>query len=261
MNVTSRTWLAGTVALATLFAAIFYARDAQTRVASEVLAIEERSGGYVESSRTEPSPKAKLYWADAEAGVIRRCDLGGGMVETVIDALGIPYGIAFDGDTQELLWTDAGGERVQKLALAGGEARTLAVAFEEPYAIDISTENELVYYAAVGPVVYLNRLNQTTGEEINEPLATLSDTETIHGLALDAEKGVLYIGDANGRMTRGLHLKTLEMRALANTETEMPPGQTPKGAVLEPSIGASIDSTTSTTGSPTASISASVDAR
>ena len=233
MNGMSRTWLAGAIALATLLAAVFYARDAQTRVASEVLAIEERDGGYVESSRTAPSPDARLYWADAEAGVIRRCALGGGPVETVVDSLGIPYGIAFDGDTQELLWTDAGGERVQKLALAGGETRNLVAAFEEPYAIDISTESELMYYAAVGPIVYRNRLNQATGEETNEPLLTLKDTETIHGLALDAERGVLYVGDANGRMTRGLQLKTLELRALANTETEMPPGQTPKGAILD----------------------------
>lgn len=259
MNGMSRAWLAGALALATLLAAVFYARDAETRVASEVLAIEERDGGYAESSRTEPSPKAKLYWADAEAGVIRRCDLSGGAVETVIDSLGIPYGIAFDGDTQELLWTDAGAERVQKLALAGGETRTLTAAFEEPYAIDISTENELAYYAAVGSVVYLNRLNQATGEESNEPLLTLGDTETIHGLALDAEKGVLYIGDANGRMTRGVHLKTMEMRALANTETEMPPGQTPKGAILESTIDSTANSPTNS--SELASVPTSVGAR
>lgn len=252
MNLTPRAWLAGAVAIATLFAAVFYARDAQTRVASEVLAIEERAGAYAESSRTAPSPDAKLYWADAEAGVIRRCALEGGPVETVIDAIGIPYGIAFDGETQDLLWTDAGGEKVQKYAFGSRETRTLAAAFEEPYAIDISTENEIAYYAAVGPVVYLNRIDQATGKEHNEPLLTLADTDTIHGLAFDSEKGVLYIGDANGRMTRGLHLKTLELHALANTETEMPPGQAPKGAILDSTAAAStaIDSTAATSPEP-----------
>ncbi|TXI49684.1 MAG: hypothetical protein E6Q50_07455 [Lysobacter sp.] len=234
MNVMSKAWPVAALALAALSAAALYPRDAETRVASETLALELQSGVYVESSRTSPSPDAELYWADAEAGVVRRCPAAGGAVETVIDSLGIPYGVAFDGETQELMWTDASGERVQKLALAGGEPRTLLASFDAPYAIDVSTDDELVYYAVDGPVVYLNRLNQATGEERSEPLLTLGDAETIHGLALDAERGVLYLGDANGRMTRGLHLKTLDVRAMATTETEMPPGQAPKGAVLAP---------------------------
>jgi sugar lactone lactonase YvrE len=230
MNGMSKPWLGGAAALATLVAAALYTRDAETRVASEVIAIEGRSGAFVESSRTAPASDALLYWADAEAGAIRRCDLICATVEDVVTDAGIPYGVAFDASAQALLWTDAAGESVRTLALGGGKPRALAASFEEPYAIDVSSEeNGIVYYAVSGPIVHRIRLDQATGEENSESLLILDEAQTIHGLALDAEREALYVGDENGRMTHRIDLAAMETQRLAVAETEMPPGQTPKG--------------------------------
>ncbi len=218
-----KTWIVGTALLSLAIYLLLHAEPAATRAPSSALVIQGTKGTYSDGSRSEPTADTRLYWADSMTGTIRRSAIDGSAMEIVADGVGIPYGMAFDADAQALLWTNAAAETVQKLDVAGGKAAALTTSFEEPYAIDISSETEQAYYSATANIVYRNGYDKQTGGETSSAILTLPDTETIHGLALDAANGILYIGDINGRMTRKLVLAGQVAKALPHTDTEVPP--------------------------------------
>jgi DNA-binding beta-propeller fold protein YncE len=225
-----KTWIVSTALLSLAVYLLLHTEPAATRVQSSALVIQEADGSYVNGSRANPSADTRLYWADAATGAIRRSAIDGSAMEIVADGVGIPYGMAFDQDTQALLWTDAAAETVQKLNVAGGQPDTLMTSFEEPYAIDISTGTEQAYYSATANIVYRNGYDAQTGGETSTAILTLPDTETIHGLALDTTNGILYIGDINGRMTRKLELAGQTAQSMPHTDTEVPPDAGAPGA-------------------------------
>lgn len=224
-----RTWIVSAAFLLSVLYLLFHTEPAATRVQSSALVIQGTKGTYSDGSRSEPTADTRLYWADSMAGTIRRSAIDGSAMEIVADGVGIPYGMAFDADAQALLWTNAAAETVQKLDVAGGKPVALTTSFEEPYAIDISIETEQAYFSATANIVYRNGYDKQTGGETSTAILTLPDTETIHGLALDTENGVLYIGDINGRMTRKLVLAEQVAKPLPHTDTEVPPDSSPPG--------------------------------
>jgi DNA-binding beta-propeller fold protein YncE len=230
MKIRTKAWLSSAVGLPMLLYLTFHAQTAATRTETNSLAIAEVSGVYTDTSRSDPAPGSKLYWADVEAGAIRTSDIDGKIQQTLVASVESPYGMAFDVDAQALLWTSAAAEVVQKIAVSGGKPRTLATAFEEPYAVDItdiSAQTAQAYLAATASTVYRNTFDLQTGEETSVVLAIFPESQPIHGLALDAEQGILYVGDINGRMTRKISLSDSATQDLIHTETEMYPGQAP----------------------------------
>lgn len=220
--------LLGVVPLVVAGGLILHAQTASTMIESNKLLLEEEAGMFIDGSRQEPTPSSKLYWADPALGAIRRSDPSGKLVETLVEDVATPYGMAFDIGTQELLWTSAGAATVQKISAAGGKVRTLQAEFEEPYAIDVSTEGERVYYTAIGSTVYRKAYDAYGGEETEVTLLQLPETEPIHGLALDVASGVLYVGDINGRMTHRLDLGSYRAERLIRTDSEISSLQPPK---------------------------------
>lgn len=226
-----RTWIISAAFLPLALYLLLHTEPAATRVQSSALVIQGTKGTYSDGSRSEPTTDTRLYWADAMTGAIHSSALDGSAMEIVATGAGLPYGMAFDADAQALLWTNAAAETVQKVAVAGGEPITLATAFEEPYPIEASTEAEYVVYTATANIVYRNTIDVRTGEENSAEILVLPETEAIHGLALDGENGVLYVGDSNGRMIRKFALAGKDAQLLPHTDTEVPPDSAPAGAL------------------------------
>jgi DNA-binding beta-propeller fold protein YncE len=197
-----------------------HASFAMCATESRSVVLTEDGGQYAEGTRYDPAPGSKQYWADTVDGAIRKSDLDGGSAEDIASGLNLPYGIAFDVALQRLIWTSAGDGIVQTLDPSGKTATTLAASFESPFAIDVSTELEQAYYSAQDNVIYRHSIDLASGEESSYTLLLVVETEPIHGLALDAENGVLYIGDRNGRMSRKFDLRTQEARRLAYIDLE-----------------------------------------
>jgi hypothetical protein len=196
---------------------------AQTESRSVV--IVEHDGRYIESTRHDPAPGTKQYWADIRIGAIRRSAIDGSGVEDLATALDTPYGIAFDPKSQVLLWTSAGDGVVQKIPPWGGYPMMLPSAFEPPFAIDVSDEAEREYYSVIDNVVYQTLIDNETGLETMTPLAIIVDDDPAHGLAFDPEAHVLYVGDTNGRMTRRIDLVGSDIERLTYVDLEpVPPG-------------------------------------
>jgi hypothetical protein len=187
---------------------------------SRSVVLTEHGGQYAEGTRYDPTPGSKQYWADTITGAIRKSDLDGGAAEEIASGLNLPYGIAFDPALQRLMWTSAGDSIVQTLDPLGKATTTLAASFESPFAIDVSTELEQAYYSAQDNVIYRHSIDLASGEESSYALLLVVETEPIHGLALDAENGVLYIGDHNGRMSRKYELKTQKAARLVYIDLE-----------------------------------------
>jgi hypothetical protein len=197
--------------------------------ARSVVLAEESNGHYSESNRYTPSPQTVQYWVEPTLGAIRRSRIDGSDAVDVATSLNLPYGIAFDGESQELLWTSAGEEAVQKIAVAGGAPASLLSAFEEPYAIEASNAAQKIVYSSTGNVIYKDTIDLITGEESTQLLLVVVDEQPVHGLALDAAAGVLYIGDENGRMTRRIDLNGNISGHLiySGTEPTLPPDPLP----------------------------------
>ena len=185
--------------------------------------------------------KNKRYWADAAAGAIRRSNLDGSGLESVVAGLDAPYGLALDPIAGVLVWTNSGGDgAVQRWNPATGELGTLRSEFEEPYAIILDGKVRTAYAVVDGSVVKVTEdyggesdateilvprepeplplrarrsiLELRASEEPEDPVPP------IHGLALDLKpddpSSVLYIADGYGMMARRVRLADKQVDAL-----------------------------------------------
>lgn len=164
----------------------------------------------------------KRYWADHVAQAIRRSNLDGSGVEDLASGLAQPYGLSFDSATNTLLWTSSGDEVVQRLGLDGGRPSVLPCEFEAPYTIVLDNEWGHTAYALDGTDVVRVTESADGTNETREVLLTLSAVETLHGLALDTQSGLLYLGDASGQMTRRLRLADRSVEPLLYVEEGFP---------------------------------------
>lgn len=181
--------------------------------------------------------KTKRYWADAAAGAIRRSNLDGSSLESVVSGLDAPYGLALDPIAGVLVWTNSGGAgAVQSWNPATGELGTLQSEFEEPYAVVVESKIRIAYAVIDGSVVKVTEDYEgdsdateiiVPGEPEPLPLSVrrsivevapsgeLEDpVPPIHGLALDLAAGVLYIADGYGMMARRVRLADKQVDAL-----------------------------------------------
>lgn len=82
------------------------------------------------------TPTAKRYWADYAGKAIKRSNLDGSKVETVVSDVDSPYGVSYDPATDQVVWTSASDEVVQMAPADGsGVTLTLDSSFEEHFAI------------------------------------------------------------------------------------------------------------------------------
>lgn len=172
---------------------------------------------------------AKRYWADAGANSIRRSNLDGSGIEDVVTGVNAPYGLSFDTAAGALLWTSSGDEVVQKLDSGGKGFTPLQTDFEEPFGITVSEEGRKIGYAVLGgEVVRIIQYDDSETDEQEVLMRFDPDFQPVHGLALDQQAGVLYVGNVNGMMTQRVRLADNRVETLSYVEETFPgqPGTT-----------------------------------
>ena len=66
-----------------------------------------------------------IYFADEGTHSIRRADLNGSNVTTIVSGLSAPRGLAIDNSSQQIYWTDAFAHVIQRSNLNGTDVQTL----------------------------------------------------------------------------------------------------------------------------------------
>jgi hypothetical protein len=176
-----------------------------------------------------PFPIALHYWADPTANRILRSDALGLNIEEIAVDPNAPYGLGFDADTQNFLWTSSGDETVRKLRSGAHEPVTLISSFEDPPAIELEREGGKQAITVVGNQVVRVTEDGISSEAVTEVLMSVDSSETIVGLALDAETGTLYVGNSVGMLSYKLRLSDNAVGRLTFTD-HVPPTPDPEDA-------------------------------
>lgn len=170
-----------------------------------------------------PQPANTLrYWTDAAGGRLLRAGAHTLDAEVVAAGLETPYGLGFDAGAQRFVWTSSGAATVQVLASGRGEVRTLQTSFEQPASLELAQESGRQALSLDGERVLRVSEDALSGETRRDILATLPAGTAPHGLALDAQAGVLYIGNAVGMMVFRLDLADGRLQALSYTDHAPP---------------------------------------
>lgn len=183
---------------------------------SSVVVVADATGRLVPVLGTARPAGAERYWADPANGAIRRGGLDGSRGQELVGGLQIPYGLTYDASAGAFLWVSSGEETVQRFALGDGGPRSLRSEFEEPYSLVVTSKSGETTYAALdGRVVEIVHSHESDTEQYTVLLELEPELSQIHGLALDEEAGVLYVGDSFGRMVQRIDLATREVADLA----------------------------------------------
>jgi hypothetical protein len=180
----------------------------------------------------DPSPQFLRYWADPAANKILRSDAQGGQVEEVAAGLNVPYGLGFDVTAQSFVWTSSGDEAVQKLSAGTQTVATLASNFDQPPVLELASEGDRQAITLVGNEIVRVTENAQSGETSVQVLMQVESPEAVHGLALDAEAGTLYIGNAVGMMAQRLRLSDNSAVQLTFTDHTPPVADPDEGETL-----------------------------
>jgi hypothetical protein len=182
----------------------------------------EAAGRLMPGGSGSPSG-AKRYWADAAANSIRRSNLDGSGIEDVVTGTKVPYGLSYDAMAGALLWTSSGDEVVQKLDSGGKGFTPLQTDFEEPFGITVTEEGRKIGYAVLeGQVVKIIQYDDRETDEQEILMKFDPEVQPVHGLALDEQAGVLYVGNINGMMTQKVRLADNRVETLAYVEETFP---------------------------------------
>lgn len=166
----------------------------------------------------------KRYWADPATNSVRRSNLDGTAAEDVVTGLNVPYGLSLDPAAAAFLWTSSGDEVVQKLATGGGAPVVLQSQFEEPFAIALPAEEgrQSVYAVLDGAVLKITQYDNSDTEQRDVLMRFDPAAQPVHGLALDPQAGVLYVGNVNGMMTQRIRLADNQVETLSYVEEPIP---------------------------------------
>jgi sugar lactone lactonase YvrE len=139
----------------------------------------------------------KLYWCDQQNGRIRRCNVDGSEIETVVETKQ-PYYLDVDEEGDMLYWgTFYVGGRIHRRKLSGGKVETLiaapAAGIIQIRAVKVDTAKNQIYWVD-REAFKIQRGKIEKGKIVAiEDLYTGLDTP--HGMVLDLEGKSLYWGD------------------------------------------------------------------
>jgi sugar lactone lactonase YvrE len=159
------------------------------------------------------SKAGKIYWTEYETGRVRRANLDGSEVETLILADG-PVGIALDPDAGRIYWTTDGPYpwRIQYAALDGSGVRDLLSGrfLNRPtdIVLQLNPEKKLFWGETVAGRIRSANLDGTAIEDIVSSGLGVEDragseVTAVYGMALDPKKRALYWSElTNGLIQR-----------------------------------------------------------
>lgn len=139
------------------------------------------------------APAGKMYWADI--GEIRRANVDGTGVETIVSGLLGPLGIAVDAAAGKLYWTDSVTRRIERANLDSSDREDLVGGLIDPRGLALDVEAGWVYWTDAGShKIQRARLD---GTEVADVVTGLGFPQ---GIALDTLRGTMFWPDNGGIM-------------------------------------------------------------
>ena len=145
----------------------------------------------------------KMYWTDSAGGVIRRANLNGSSVETVVSGFtgaGL-RGIAIDSSAGKMYWADFAAQKIQRANLDGSGVQDLITGSASGVReLKLDTAAGKIYWADLGEhAIRRANLDGTNVETLW--LGGVSDQPV--GIAVDASAGKVYwSNDARDKIMR-----------------------------------------------------------
>ncbi len=151
----------------------------------------------------------KMYWTETVAGRIRRANLDGTSVETVIAGLDQPFGITLDLTNEHMYWTEHGTSHAVKRADLDGSNVTTLIAtgtLDRPTGIAIDSVSGFLYINQWRPTFSGGGAGNAGSLATGTWRANLDGTGAIqlsndatfgNGVALDPANNRIYVGDGS----------------------------------------------------------------
>lgn len=111
----------------------------------------------------------KMYWTEFSSNRIRRADLDGTNIETIVADLSGPTGLAILPNAQQLFWTETNANKLCRSSLTGADITTLINSgLDRPNYLTIDHRNQKIYWTEDGNAgqsiksAYMDGSNVTT---------------------------------------------------------------------------------------------------
>ena len=181
-----------------------------------------------ETRPVTPSREARvsIYWTDLRAGRIQRANADGSNVETLIDGLDTPYGIALDVAGGKIYWTDPGADKIQRANLDGTNVETLIDGLLSPHGIVLDVAGGKIYWTDPG-TDKIQRANYLDGSNVEDLVEGWRVADDSYGIALDVAGGKVYWTDRFDDKIRRANLDG------SNVETLIGGLESPYGIALD----------------------------
>lgn len=142
------------------------------------------------------SVDGKVYYTDVFLDVIRRADLNGSNMETVIGhGLKTTDGLAVDWVARNLYWTDTGRNTIEASRLDGSCRKVLInISLDEPRAIAVFPRKGYLFWTDWGHIAKIERANLDGSER---KVLINTDLGWPNGLTLDYDTRRIYWVDAH----------------------------------------------------------------
>ena len=144
-------------------------------------------------------PATMMYWTEQKTGTIRRSDLDGSNIETLVTGIGNPMGIALAGlfqdahfrVEQQMYWADRDTGTIQRADLDGSNVETIVAAEDSIVAFALDWLQGLIYWTEWNSDSEIGTLRSAyvNGYEVEG----FTETETEKSvIAVDSFRGTLY---------------------------------------------------------------------
>ena len=136
----------------------------------------------------------KMYWIAVGPASIKRADLDGANIETVISGypdLASCNSLAVDGTDKKMYWTDLAYHTIKRANLDGSEIETLIDGLNTPWDIELDVDGERMYWvntAAPGGEILSAKFD---GSDVRVVLYTCNPRH----IALDVEAGKIFVAN------------------------------------------------------------------
>ena len=137
----------------------------------------------------------KIYWTEWDTESIRRSDLDGSGIETLVTTgLDAPGGIALDVTGGKMYWTDWDTDKIQRSNLDGSGVEDLITGLPSPYAIALDVAGGKMYWTdAIADKIQRSNLDGSGVEDL------ITGLDAPGGIALDVTGGKMYWTDGGDK--------------------------------------------------------------
>jgi hypothetical protein len=151
--------------------------------------------------RTIDIASGKMYWTDYGIDKIKRSNLDGTGVETLISTgLNGPFGLALDIAGGKMYWTDFGTNKIQRSNLNGSVIEDLVITgLSDPYGIALDVFGGKMYWTDIGT----DKIQRANFDGTSVESLVTTGLSSPYGIALDVASGKMYWTDrGTGKVQR-----------------------------------------------------------